>query len=612
MAHFGKHHHKRQKTDKSWLPVTAQIGEIANRWSGRNDLVAYVGLDGGRGEAPALFDPDMREIEVNSEIAFGEFVRATQVGDFTQRKTLFEWSKAAGAVLHEAMHAAHSIFDLRESAKVLDRGEMDALTILEESRIEANGVRDFPKDRVFLRACAMDIVMSDMTEDGLESLSATRQAARLAALTMARVDAGVLDQVDVKTVRSKVEEIIPLNVRKKLRRIWREFQNLEDFDIERMHELAKEWYAAVEEQAKENGEPEEGEQGSFGGMPMPGEGGEGGGGQEMTEEQAKAFADMMDALGKDAMDAMIESQKAVRGQRTKEAQQAAAKAAGEQHKEQAENKKVSMNTFERSIGPNGTRSNSRLRNKRKPTAEEKRAANRIARAMEKARYRDRVQTEHSSIVPPGRLRVGTAMQGVAIKSQGGQNTTEPFRRRQRKHVEDPNLTLGLMCDISGSMSSTMRPMAVAAWVMSEAVRRVQGKAAGVYYGNDVFSVLKPGQHLTEVMEYDAADGTEEFDKAFRSLDGALNLLQGRGARLLVICSDGNYRPHEEEACRKWLKRCASMRVGVVWLGFKSGRAQEYCKDAGAHYVEIGNDVMAASAAIGQACTDALNAAGRAR
>ena len=84
----------------------------------------------------------------------------------------------------------------------------------------------------------------------------------------------------------------------------------------------------------------------------------------------------------------------------------------------------------------------------------------------------------------------------------------------------------------------MQPMASVAWILSEATRRVQGRAAMVYYGNNVFPTLKPGQHLDRVKVYSAPDMTEKFDKAFKALNGGLNLLNGSGALLLVVVSDG--------------------------------------------------------------------------
>ena len=91
-----------------------------------------------------------------------------------------------------------------------------------------------------------------------------------------------------------------------------------------------------------------------------------------------------------------------------------------------------------------------------------------------------------------------------------------------------------------------------------------------------FPTLKPGQHLDKVEVYTAPDGTEKFNKAFKALDGALNLLGGTGARLLVVVSDGCYIAEERAAARKWMAECQRANVGVLWLTFDDGRDTRDC------------------------------------
>jgi hypothetical protein len=232
--------------------------------------------------------------------------------------------------------------------------------------------------------------------------------------------------------------------------------------------------------------------------------------------------------------------------------------------------------------------------------------------LEKAKYRDRSETEISSIVPPGRLRMRSAVQASALKSKGLQSHAEPWRRTVRKHVDDPTLTIGVMVDISGSMGAAMQPMAVTAWVLSEATRRVQGKAAMVYFGNSVFPTLKPGQHLDRVTVYSAPDMTEKFDRAFKALNGGLNLLGGSGARMLVVVSDGEYPEAEKQAARRWVGECGRAGVGVLWITM-NGRGM-YAKTiiAGTPAVTVdvtGPAPVTAANEIGSAAVKALAAVG---
>jgi Mg-chelatase subunit ChlD len=171
-----------------------------------------------------------------------------------------------------------------------------------------------------------------------------------------------------------------------------------------------------------------------------------------------------------------------------------------------------------------------------------------------------------------------------------------------------------MVDISGSMGNAMQPMAVTAWAMSEAARRVQARAAMVYYGQDVFPTLKPGQHLDQVNVYTAPDGTEKFDRAFKALDGGLNLLHGTGARLLVVVSDGCYTPQETERARHWVKECDRNGVAVLWLPFAAEYNTHYAKDitrdTNAVLLADVRDPADAAVRIGTAAASALEKIGR--
>jgi hypothetical protein len=167
-----------------------------------------------------------------------------------------------------------------------------------------------------------------------------------------------------------------------------------------------------------------------------------------------------------------------------------------------------------------------------------------------------------------------------------------------------------MVDISGSMSSAMEPMASTAWIMSEAVRRVQGKTAMVYYGNEVFPTLKPGQHLGEVNVWSAPDGTEKFDEAFRALDGALNLLNGSGARLLVVTSDGAYTSSQRDSSEKWVRRCREAGVAVLWLPFDNGYYATSVERLGATVVRGELDPSTSALEIGKQASRALTEVGR--
>jgi hypothetical protein len=579
-----------EATDPKWLMVGSQVGQLANIWAGRSDLVGYVGPGAG-GIAPACFTPATAEVEVNVDIAFGKGIVPSDIGDLRERSQQFEWPRAVGAIFHEALHARYSTWDIEAAQRTLTPAEFRALVLLEEGRIESQGLQIYPENAGFLRACVLQIVLADLEDEPLPENS-QRAAAALAALTLARVDAGSVEAADTEGIMVSVVAQLGEDTLGKLRDIWLAAQSHDKHaDASELYELARKWVALLNEVTGEEEEDEGGNQ--SGGM------------------SAGELTDLLDALGEAAEIAELGSYEQLVDQQTTEEWKEEAKSRQSKAKEQKEHEQLASDCFSKGTGPMPeTRTRSALHATRPPTGEERAAAVKVAQMLDKAKYRDRDEVDIHSILPPGRLRTRAMVQGAALKAKGVMSQAEPWRRTVRKHVDDPTLTIGVMVDISGSMSEAMEPMAVTAWVMSEAVRRVQGRAAMVYYGEAVFPTLKPGQHLSEVTIYTAPDGTEKFDSAFKALNGGLNLLNGTGARLLVVVSDGCYTGQERQAAKHWLNECKRAGVGVLWLSIDPGHhAQTITRDTGAVLLPNTSQPTAVATEIGSAAARALTSVG---
>jgi hypothetical protein len=562
MAHLKMGETKAQATPVEWLKIGRDIGYMANKWSLRNDLVAYVGPGAG-GPAPACYSPTQAEVEVNVDVAFAKGITPDEIGDITLRKTQYEFPKATGAIMHEAFHARFSQWSMPKAYEELEKDEYNALVLLEESRIEYQGLKSMATARPFLRACAMEIVIGD-TKEGMENETQTQSLTNLVGLVFARIDAGVLEEHEVFTITEMITNQLGEKVVEQLRTIARSAQLHENHkDATELYPLAKEWARIVRETAKERGDEQKPESGK--GIPS-----------EIMEA-------IMEALSEASDEVMANNFSDLGDQEQIEEMREEVKAKSSDAKEQNENREIANQVFSKSSGPGQSKTNSKLVEQRQPTSAELSASVRIGQWLEKAKYRERDEHEIASIVPPGRLRSKAILQNVALKSRGVNQRVEPFRRTVRKHTDDPTLNVGIMVDISGSMGSAMKPMATTAWVMSSAVNRIQGNCAMVYYGNDVFPTLKIGQKLSEVNVYSASDGTEKFSKAFQALDGALNLLHGNGARLLVVVSDGEYSGDEVPKSKEIVAKCKEAGVAILWLPFDSGRG---ARDIGGDYAEI--------------------------
>ena len=595
MGHIKLSKTRAERTQPEWLRVGAQLGELVNTWAGRSDIVAYVGPGAG-GPAPACFNPPMAEVEVNVDVAFGVGVSPETIGDIRNRTIQFNYPRGAGAIFHEALHARYSRYDLLKISEdpEVSRNVFDALTLLEETRIEALGVENFPNNRVFLRACAMDIILEDI-KSSLAEATTTRSMGRMAGLVMARVDAGSLDAEDVYEVKDLLLTFFGAEVYAQLRDVWLRFQKHElHSDPTNLIVLAKEWDAIISKLAEAKGDDEAplGEKGIL--ILMDG-----------------ILGEVIDALEEASEEIAIsvndEAQDQEQAEEWKDVVDTRATAA----KQQRDHERTASEVFAKATGETaGTKTYSRVKETRNPTGPERAAAVKIAQLLEKAKYRERDEQEIKSILPPGRLRTRAMVQEAAYKVVNPMMHAEPWRRTVRRHTDDPTLNVGVMVDISGSMASAMEPMAATAWAMSEAVRRVQGKCAMVYYGQDVFPTLKPGQHLDQVTVYTAPDGTEKFDKAFKALDGSLNLLNGTGARLLVIVSDGCYTDDERTKAKAWVRACEKAGVAVLWIPFEEGRYARSIAGPDTVILSDVRDPAEAAVQIGSAAANALTKIGQ--
>lgn len=612
MGHLAAERARTLVTPREWLKVGSQIGELCNTWSGRGDVVAYVGEGAGKmlgAPVAACWIPVLAEMEVDVEQAFLG-ARPEHIDDMRDRETHFEYPVAAGAILHEAYHAKKTRYNL---ADLMMAPEPRAVRVvaenIEETRIEAAAVRDMPENRSFLRACALKLVMGDMdleklAEQGVFGISTVML------LTLARVDAGVLDPDDVAEIRELCVGVFGEDLMRGLRDIWRRGQAwASDEDCSEHLRLGHEWVKLLQESGLMD------EEQAKAGMPSPGGGDPGDGdgeGQEIPEEFKRLLEQLAEAIEEAAESAEIQAREEGARQQLDEFAKRVAEQRGQVAKEQRQDKEEAAKVFSRNSGPaTADRTDSKLQKKRPPEDEERAAAVRLARMLERAQYRDMTRTLVSSEMPPGRLDTAVAMQASAERAVNGMTVQEPWWYEHREHVEDPILKLGVGVDISGSMSGAMEAMAVTAWVFSEAARRIQAQCAMVYYGQSIFPVLKPGQHLDEVNIYTAPDSTEEAVKAIKALTGALDLKHGTGPRLLVLCSDTCYRYDVAAGAAKLVEQLVKHGCAVVILTFDDNKrtAASY-RAVGAKVINSSMGPAQAAMEIGQACVEAIEAAAR--
>ena len=603
---------RKQNTSPEWLKVGSSLTKLVNLWSERNDLVVYGGADSAEGKAPAAFYADISEIEVNLPEVFGKTQPET-IGDFMDKDTQLEYPMFTGIMYHEALHACFTSWDIPAIAPQLDPMESHAFMLLEESRIEARGVIERPQLRQFLRASALEMALEGITTGKLAQLQGeVWEVANLAGLSLARVDSGVLEDEDVADIFQIAVEVLGEELLEALQDVWVEFQSVSTRQISQGVALAKKWVELLR-QADPEGEPQLGEgEGAFDEQGEQDEQG-GGGASDSQQNQSELGDKIRKALEDSATRTEMDANEELENQQTSEEMSEVAKQRAEEAKKRNQKKDEAKRVFDKSHNETGSGSHSRVSERRQPTGAERASAVQIAKSLEKAKYRERSVHIRKSHTPMGKLVARNLVQNKAMESMGKRGELPAWKQKVRKHTDEPDLTLGVMVDISGSMGGAMEAMASTAWIMSEAGRRIQAKTAMVYYGEGVFPTLRVGQRLDQVSVYTAPDGTEKFGKAWKALDGELGLTYSDGVRILVIVSDGYYTPAEQENCVEALKECKRNGVAVLWLVPQTSysfTAKNLVEMAGWGVVAGELDVSQIAGVVGKTATEALARVGQ--
>ncbi|PSK96149.1 VWA domain containing CoxE-like protein [Murinocardiopsis flavida] len=560
-----------------WMALSAALGDEVPVIADRDDLLVTIAPGAGRG-APACFIPDQAAIEIDGA-HLGTVDPATaaphRAGDRARYAT------AWGLLTHECAHAAHTRW---QAPPGTPPGAAAAALLLEESRIEAAQIRRRPEDRYWLRASATHLILAELspgtgsraTGAGLAARARAvpttpQDAARTAALLLARADAGILTRTETATVTRAVTPVLGADTLAALRGLWRAAQTTADTDAEAMIELGRRWCEAL---------------GTDPADPAP----------EATGEQAPGRPSPLGRALARAAAAIARAKDPAPGDPAARATKTAAENTAARDAARTEAGRV--------FAPGGPSTpRSPIAGTRAPTSAERTAARHLGRTLSTAGSRERTPARTTAATPPGRLRMRGALAAEAQRAAGAVPTAEPFTRTTRTTVATPPLRLGVACDVSGSMHAFTAPVASAAWILAHAARhtRVPATTATVTFSAQVHPITHPGTAPREVTEFRACGTGHAIDTAITALDGALDLSRADAARLLVIVSDGVFGPTRTEAGQAALDRLRATGCAVLWLTPDDPGATPL-RGARVHTL---TDPAATARAIGQAATAAM-------
>lgn len=559
--------------------LEVRMGTVMRALAGADDLTTTLLWDverqPGQPDAPAWFSPATRTVSINAVFALqgddpGTVNPLTPEG---RRKH----PHIIGLGCHEASHVRFTQWgkEWQEALAKESPSVREVATVLEEPRIEKRYLSVRPQDRGYLRAQSILIDTSQFSPPTEEEREAMEEgwvdgwrAGILCLLTLARGDAGVLEPEDLINPR-RVLSLVLGDTLDRLEPLWREALELEDGDVEGLIDVARRWVEEVGEKPRGlttiivcPGDPPEDPE--FADDRLDG---------CLDGEDTVAFTGGGDLLS-DLMESLTEEieheiEVEAGAQEQAEAKEQEERSIREQEardaKDQAKAQKKAQEFFNDPTSGPKKLTMAKEAERREATDAERQLAVRLAREIKRARFRERDKITTLSERPPGRLQGREAMLYTAQRSMRMQTNARPFKDRMSRYTEEPPLSLGIMTDISGSMTA-FAPFATAfSWASAQAVKGV-GKAVSVAYNTGVTVLNAPGEHPQKPYPLTADGAGEDWKTAFAIVDGALNLSTGQGARLLFVLSDGEYKPMQAKAAQADIQRLERGGAKVIWFG----------------------------------------------
>lgn len=503
-----------------------------------------------------------------------------------------------GCVLHQIAHQAHT------SLSPFALGD-EACLVLEELRVEAALVRERPQDVKYLAVHAVATTPPP-------AHAARWLLASYAALTLGRADAGVYPAALVQPLRSHLEDALTARTLSGLRQLWQDALTVADHDDAALLKVADAWRRRV------GGPPPRTRTGTCFIDPslLP----HAATGEFEDPTRPDLAPHLRDAVGEWAaldLQALFErglKESAHEARMREVAQQAAVNAS---HKRDARKARQQADRIKKkyakelaqadalcddagddgddgddtsnsstgdTVDTGGARTTraSKTVSYRAPDGEDIDFAKGLTRELRRAQFRGAARVTRDSPVPPGRLRGREMVLREVQRLNRQEMTAKPFRVTVTRDNPEPPLTLGLLLDTSGSMSWASSIFGSFAWAAAHAMSAVDGTFTAVTFGGRPKPLVLPGRAPTNVPEHRAGRGREMFVDGVHLVDGLIGLEESKGARVLLVCSDGRYGREETRQAARVVSDLVDAGVHVLWVSASIGQA---VVPSGAHPVD---------------------------
>jgi len=427
-----------------------------------------------------------------------------------------------GVLHHEIGHGLHTKPGPADSTPALQR----AIVLLEEPRMEAQTVRSIPRAQPLLQAAAARIESTATLKQQIAEHGLSRTAAgQLAALTIGRVHAQVLDDDDVRPLRPLIESVLGADDNTALDQLLADVCQIADDDHTALRGAANRYLQIIDD-------PDETEDRDGDHQPGP-----------LPANQRAAEADTTTA-GRSSEPARStqQAQQAIddafaagseRAKQHPDAQQAVGALITKMQLQQA----AGSSSHARGLGiglPAGRLP--RTKQARRPLPQERAAARRLAGLLRSAQTRQSVR--EGRMLPPGKFAGRGAINQAAELAQHRPLTAEPFRRTTTTSKPLTLPQVAITVDTSGSMGQTIAAAASTAWILGSAIKHLNGQLALSSFGDTSQLIRGARDHWDNVPAFGARGGTGLLGPAMTCCWNAMDAAHPSRPRLHFVITDG--------------------------------------------------------------------------
>ncbi len=515
---------------------------------------------------PGLSDPGHIEIHsrtvyLDSEALLGS-KETIAAGALEQRAIL----RCFGVALHETLHAKHTKrwsiehdIELSESNDPAGRQLAVDRRLLEEPRMEAHGVREFPPDSLrgrfvcrALQAAVTDVILPAFAEQVMAAAAAgqplTRDlAARATVYLQARTHYGIVEPATLDPLRAVWRAVLGEEDLAALDDLYAKLVWIADGALDRLDEAAREYRRIV-------GEPDS--PSSAAGAGERGRSSEGGGEADSGEGGGPDCGGVAAGSLADALEQAIATARA--GQLTQLDEDVDlgqvlenAAASGERSSELGRGRGTWLPTGrlpDRGVG-------------RPPYPDEVQHARRYATRLRQAITQATRQIDKRT--PGGRFDGRAYARGRAEQAAGRPVTSHPWRvtRQVAAPIQEPHV--GLVIDTSGSMAGYEYALGPIAWILTDGLRQIGGRCATALFGKGAALLSDGTRLLVHVPGIRTGGGTAFAGDAIELVSDRLEMTNPRRPRFVYVLSDGGWS--DTRAGVERIRELAELGVPTIHL-----------------------------------------------